>query len=334
MSASIGVSHSSLKSCADETTVLPTSALFARTTRCGCGSTRSAPLSNSSATVASRATAASEASITKTTTCAFCAAACVRRMPSASMAPTVRAASSAFSRRPAVSKSSTGSPPNFMATSTTSRVVPASAETMAASRPARALRTEDLPAFGAPARTTRTPSRTASPRTPSRSASRSSPRSMRTRSNTPPSAPVNAVASTSPSVSSPKSTAASAHARQLTSSARQRSYRAACLPPMTDNACLRCCCDSAQSRSARPSTSVTPSFPAWNARRVNSPRSAGRAFVVESASRTPSMVAAPPWTCSSTMSSPVNDFGPSKRSTTASSSASPVLGHLSVRRPA
>lgn len=49
----------------------------------------------------------------------------------------------------------------------TSRVVPASSDTMAASRRASALRRLDLPALGAPSKATRNPSRRISPRWPS-----------------------------------------------------------------------------------------------------------------------------------------------------------------------
>ena len=59
-----------------------------------------------------------------------------------------------LSRSPAVSASTTGSPPSSNATSMTSRVVPGAASTIAASRPASALSRLDLPALGGPIRTT------------------------------------------------------------------------------------------------------------------------------------------------------------------------------------
>ena len=87
-----------------------------------------------------------------------------RRMPSASTAPSA-------SLIPAVSVTITGKPPRSRWTSITSRVVPASSDTMAASRRASAFSRDDLPAFGGPAMTTRKPSRRRSPRRSSQDAS-------------------------------------------------------------------------------------------------------------------------------------------------------------------
>ena len=83
-----------------------------------------------------------------------------RRIPSCSTLPVA-------SRMPAVSLTTIGSPSRSSFTSMMSRVVPASSETIATSRLARALSRLDLPALGAPASTTWKPSRTSSPRWPS-----------------------------------------------------------------------------------------------------------------------------------------------------------------------
>ena len=63
------------------------------------------------------------------------------------------------SRIPAVSTITTGNPFKSIWTSTTSRVVPAYCEVIAASRPASALSKVDLPTFGGPTITTSNPSR-------------------------------------------------------------------------------------------------------------------------------------------------------------------------------
>ena len=81
----------------------------------------------------------------------------VRCMPACSIG-------SAEARKPAVSTKVTGNPPRSQRTSMASRVVPGTAETIATSRWARALRSVDLPAFGGPASTTTKPSRRRSPR--------------------------------------------------------------------------------------------------------------------------------------------------------------------------
>ena len=81
-------------------------------------------------------------------------------MPSCSTLP-------AASRMPAVSLTTIGSPSRSSRTSMTSRVVPASSDTIATSRRASALSRLDLPTLGGPASTTRKPSRITSPRCPS-----------------------------------------------------------------------------------------------------------------------------------------------------------------------
>ncbi len=76
----------------------------------------------------------------------------VRRMPSRSIASAAEP-----SRKPAVSDTIIGSPPSTNGASTTSRVVPATGDTIAASRPASQFSSDDFPTFGAPASTTRRP---------------------------------------------------------------------------------------------------------------------------------------------------------------------------------
>eukprot|EP00967_Tisochrysis_lutea_P115102 scaffold184049_cov32-Tisochrysis_lutea.AAC.4 len=63
-------------------------------------------------------------------------------------------------RRPAVSERMTGNPPSCNETVTTSRVVPSTGDTIAASRWESKLSNDDLPALGGPRMATRTPSRT------------------------------------------------------------------------------------------------------------------------------------------------------------------------------
>ena len=84
------------------------------------------------------------------------ARASARRTPSASTRSEV-------SRRPAVSSRVTACPASSRCTSSTSRVVPGRAETMAASRPARRFSRVDFPALGGPEMATTSPSRTRSP---------------------------------------------------------------------------------------------------------------------------------------------------------------------------
>ena len=135
---------------------------------------------------------------------------------------------------------------------------------------------------------------------------------------------------------SPKSISASTRARHLTISSRICSKRARLAPyhaphrhqPFTSagsqqtanakprtpdilTASLRCPSVSASTRSRRPSTCVKSSLPPSNARRVNSPGSAGRhGGRGARAARTAAMVARPEWMCSSRTSSVVNDLGP------------------------
>ena len=74
----------------------------------------------------------------------------LRRMPSAST-------TSPVSRRPAVSRRVTRTPPSITACSTTSRVVPAMGVTMARSKPAKRLSRVLLPTLGLPTMAASTP---------------------------------------------------------------------------------------------------------------------------------------------------------------------------------
>ena len=188
-------------------------------------------------------------------------------------------------------------------TETTSRVVPAIGETIAAGRCASVLSSVDLPAFGGPRMATRTPSRTTSPRAPSWSSRPISARSA--------CVDVTACASASvvmSSASSPKSMSASVYARLLRSAARHSSYCRRCAPPIWRSACFRCSSVSALIRSPSPSTSVMSIRPLRNAWRVNSPGSARRSPGSRpSASSAAATTAREPCVCSSTVSSPVNE---------------------------
>ena len=102
----------------------------------------------------------SSAASTASTRSAAAARARARRTPSASI-------SSSVSRSPAVSTSVTGTPPSTTRVSNASRVVQGVAATMATSRSASALTRLDLPTFGGPVTANTSPSRSRSPRRPS-----------------------------------------------------------------------------------------------------------------------------------------------------------------------
>ena len=105
---------------------------------------------------------------------------------------------------------------------------------------------------------------------------------------------------------------------------RQASARPASAPDNWRIACARCASVSANTRSASPSTAVRSSRPLANARRVNSPASAGRKpGSLPSAASTAATTARPPCRCSSARSSAVSVFGPGNQSTSASSSSAP-----------
>ena len=153
----------------------------------------------------------------------------------------------------------------------TSRVVPASAETIAASRRASALSRLDLPAFGGPSSATRKPSRRISPRCPSSRCAAISVREHR--------GPLSCFGEATtpthrlrrrnrlPLRSAPRSRSAASASRRRASKARRR------LVPVPGGAGLLF---RHRSRSARPSTWARSSLPFSKARRTNSPGSARR----------------------------------------------------------
>ena len=169
---------------------------------------------------------------------------------------------------PAVSTSTNGTPAMPTERSSTSRVVPASGVTIAASSASSALKSEDFPALGGPASITRTPSRKRSasgrPATRRISATRSSVSSVK---------PGGRPATSS---SSAKSMTASTAAANPRTRLRHSSMRSDRLPPAERRAPCRCNSVSAASRSARPSASARSIRPFAKARRVNSPGSEAR----------------------------------------------------------
>ena len=177
----------------------------------------------------------------------------------------------AASRMPAVSATITGRPPRSSRTSMTSRVVPASSETIAASRRASALSRLDLPTFGGPASATRKPSRS----------DLAAVAVVEVRTRSPPRAPaMSARASASASrgeVGLIREVDGGFDQRQRLDQPRApalvelRQRAAACR-----RAWRRCASVSASMRSARPSTSARSSLPFSKARRANSPGSARR----------------------------------------------------------
>ena len=182
--------------------------------------------------------------------------------------------SSSISRRPAESTSRKGTPPIAVGASTRSRVVPATAEVIAASRPAKALSKLDLPALGGPAMTTFMPSLSRSARGRARAAASSS---WIARTCAPKSGGRWA---TSPS--SEKSSAASTSADKVRMRACQAATCRLSAPPARASAARRCDSVSASSKSASPSASAKSMRPFSKARRVNSPGCAGLSPAIRS----------------------------------------------------
>ncbi len=87
-------------------------------------------------------------------------------------------------------------------------------------------------------------------------------------------------------------------------------------------------------RSPTPSACSTSSFPFATARRVNSPGSASRAPAESRAPSARAGTSSPPCTLSSTISSPVYDFGAAYTIATGRSITFPLSGSLSVTRRA
>jgi hypothetical protein len=214
-----------------------------------------------------------------------------RRTPSASI-------SSAASRNPAVSTSVTGTLPSTTRVSKASRVVPGIGETIATSRSANALTSDDLPTFGWPVTAKTRPSRRRSPRRPSSRCAATSPHNAASSTCT--------CASTSGGRSSSgKSISASCWASSSRSRSAQPPYSVPRAPSSWRNAWRRCASVSAAIRSCTASASVRSIRPLRKARRVNSPGSAGLAPSATSASATPARTARPPCRKNSAESSPV-----------------------------
>ena len=244
-----------------------------------------------------------------------------RRTPSASARLSV-------DRRPAISTRITSRPPRSSATSRTSRVVPGSSDTMARAALLSAVSSDDLPTLGGPASATRRPSRTMRPRPTDSTAALTLMESDSIAAIT------DAGSSADTSPSSEKSSRASISARASSSVSRQPAIWPDSPPARRAAACCRCVSVSASMRSPRPSTSVRSSRPLRNARRVNSPASAsrrpGRAAIDRISVLT---TAGEPCTCSSAVSSPVNECGAGIQATRPLSMSWPSMrSAASVRR--
>ena len=205
---------------------------------------------------------------------------------------------SGASQSPAVSTRRIGHPRKSVCASTASRVVPGSSVTSARSVPRSALNSDDLPAFGRPARTSSAPSR-------SRSAAGADASSRSIRPAMPASSAATRAAGTGPSSSSGKSIAyasrPSASTRPCRSSASRRDS-----PPSSWPSAARACAGAVASiRSPTASACTRSSLPWSTARRVNSPGAAGRAPAAWSAVSSRAGASSPPWQESSTRSSPV-----------------------------
>ena len=241
--------------------------------------------------------------------------------------------SSALSERsPAVSEKRIAIPFSANGVSITSRVVPATADTIASSRLANALISVDLPAFGGPAITTDNPSEITSAAGRTSHCSNSCARSVIPATNfrvtTSP---------TSTSSSSAKFSSASAPAISVSSWPCHAATARDTCPLAMPSACTRWLSVSAASKSAKPSASARSIRPFTNARRVNSPASARRnPGISASAASTAITTARPPCRWSSAKSSPVAVAGPGNQRINARSSGSPtlVLSSASVARRA
>ena len=204
---------------------------------------------------------------------------------------------SACARIPAVSTRRTGTPSMARVSSIVSRVVPDTSETMARSAPSSALSSDDLPALGGPTIATLRPSRTNCPSSPSR-------RRRSSRSRTGARRPSNARRSGS-GTSSGKSIAAASSSSSAASSARSARTSPARPPPRFASAARMAERVSASMTSATAAAALRSILPLRNARRVNSPGCASRAPQAKSARTTSRAPTGEPWTCSSSISSPV-----------------------------
>ena len=185
---------------------------------------------------ASSAVMPAAASTRCSTTSARPIASRVRAMP-------IISTSSALSPNPAVSMMLSGMPSIKIAFSMRSRVVPGTAVTMAASSPASALSSDDLPTLGRPASTTFNPARrrapwVARPRMAPRAALRASIRAQ-------------ACSHWRKSISSSgKSSVASTSMRSVTSSSRSACTSRENAPSSERTAARAACADAASIRSA------------------------------------------------------------------------------------
>ncbi len=222
----------------------------------------------------------------------------VRAMP-------MRSTSSSVSRSPAVSTTTIGTPSIWMPWRTASRVVPAIGVTMASSSPARRLSRLDLPTFGWPARTTWMPLRRRLPCRAPASASASAAVTSASRR----AASSRSAGSIS---SSGKSSVASTSMRSSTRLSATRCTRAENSPCSERSAERAAASVEASIRSATLSAWARSRRLLRNARRVNSPGSAGRAPSSTQRASTIESTTGPPWPCSSSTSSPVYERGAGK----------------------
>jgi hypothetical protein len=175
---------------------------------------------------------------------------------------------SAVSRRPAVSRMRDGQAAKIHADLDHVAGGPATSEVMAASRPAKALRSVDLPAFGSPTGwRPRSRRGCVRPRAPG-----FGPQIGEHGSSGHVTSGVTSVGTSS----SAKSMVASRSASAADEGPRQRSHARPSAPERTRCAWRRCASVSASIRSARPSTCARSRRPFSSARRVNSPGSARR----------------------------------------------------------
>ena len=209
---------------------------------------------------------------------------------------------SAVSRIPAVSMNRNSTPPITQVSSTVSRVVPGTSETMARSSCSSAFSNVLFPLFGAPTMATGTPLRIAFPtrnesaRAVQREIASSSSAASLSRS-------ANSTSSSLKSSSSSISDVSSSSSARIFPSSSE-------YPPRSWFIATRCCTSEPDAiTSATASACARSIFPFTNALRVNSPASARRhPASVSSSSMRPTMYA-DAWQHSSAESSPVYECG-------------------------
>ncbi len=193
-----------------------------------------------------------------------------------------------------------GRPFRLIFSCSTSRVVPAISVTIARSLPANAFKSEDLPAFGFPAMTTCKPSRS---NWPWRADCCTSVTELATSSSS-----LRIFPSARKSISSSgKSIAASTCKRKWISFSNTEftlTEKAPCKERTAERAAA---CDVASIRSAMASACTRSSLPFSKARMENSPALAAMAPSSNSRESRAFWITGPPWPCSSTTSSPVNE---------------------------